>query len=98
MPALDRPNTSHASPEPPAVPDPLERILRVTRKAWAMGDAGPDVRGEAPPVPPQADKPRTPRDGNRDGGTARRLHLARLAARALAAQIMAMRCRQAFAA
>jgi len=118
MPALDRPNTSQttpASPEHAAAPEPLERILRVTRKAWAMGEAGPEARPEARreprAVPRQEDSrqedidpPRTPRGGNRDGkgnggnGAASRLHLARLAARALAAQIMAMQCRQAFVA
>ncbi|MBY4897784.1 hypothetical protein [Cupriavidus sp. AU9028] len=63
----------------------LLRILTVTRQAWQMTEAQPEAAA------------------SRDGSTARRraaqsrtAYLTELASRALQAQVMALRCRQAF--
>lgn len=65
----------------------LARILHVTRSAWAM-EIDPMQAGAAPAATCAATRPSPP-------PLSRRARLARAAARAFEAQVMAIRCRQA---
>jgi hypothetical protein len=69
---------------PPAAA--LARILHVTRQAWAL-DSCPNRASRAPAVTGAAAPAGTP-------PLSRRARLARLAARAFEAQVMAIRCRR----
>ena len=87
MPAVIRPIPSNA-PQP--VCDPvcdhaaaLARILDVTRTAWGMQISHGIAHGKGP-------------DDRQSRKERRRAHLAELAGRALDAQMMMLRCRQAF--
>lgn len=63
--------------------DAFQKILAVTRRVWGL-DAATARAG----VPARVE--------GRDSGSRRGAHLAQLAARAFEAQVMALRCRQAF--
>ncbi|WP_051975285.1 hypothetical protein [Cupriavidus necator] len=65
----------------------LARILGVTREAWSIGTQAPDCKSG-----------RDPCFATWDCQAARRRLVAQSAARALMAQIMVLRCRQAFVA
>lgn len=88
MPALHR---DRAIPLTAEHAEALDRILAITRAAWAVDSAPGNGEGEGN-GPRQAARPQAP------AKTSRRAQLAQLAARAFAAQVMALRCRQAFVA
>lgn len=76
--------------------DALAAILAVTRESWTAAGKLSDGDKQALPEPDTATQ-RTSRQQSM-GAKARSTALARLAARAFEAQVMAMRCRQAFVA
>lgn len=67
----------------------LARILHVTRRAWGLGQYMDRLRPQAPAQAGAHMQARTP-------ALSRRARLARAAARAFEAQVMAIRCRQVF--
>lgn len=69
---------------PAAHAEAFQKILAVTLRAWQL-DAKLDVKPGKVPAP-----------NGRQAEGGRQPYLARLAARALEAQVMALRCRQAF--
>ena len=69
------------------------RILSVTRAAWRLND---DVETSRTAKPTNSTKARKAAQSDPPSRRRRTAHLAELAARAFEAQVMALRCRQAF--
>ncbi|MHA3016648.1 hypothetical protein CMPELA_19940 [Cupriavidus necator] len=67
----------------------LARILHVTQQAWGLKPSKDQLQSPAP-APAGANMPSRPHP------LSRRVRLARAAARAFEAQVMAIRCRQVF--
>ncbi len=72
------------------------RILSVTRAAWRLNEDVETSRTAKPAKPARSTKATKAAQSDTPSRRRRTAHLAELAARAFEAQVMALRCRQAF--